>query len=55
VVSTVAAASIASTSDIGGFTDAYLVCGIAAAVAALVAVVLVPPGKPQGMTGHGHH
>ena len=55
VVSAVAAASIASTSDIGGFTDAYLVCAIAAAVAALVALVLVPPGKPQGMTGHGHH
>jgi EmrB/QacA subfamily drug resistance transporter len=55
VVSTVAATSIASSSDIGGFADAYLVCGIAAAVAALVAVVLVPPGKPQGMTGHGHH
>lgn len=54
VVSTVAAASIASTSDISGFADAYLVCGIAAAVAALVAVVLVPPGRPQGVTGHGH-
>jgi EmrB/QacA subfamily drug resistance transporter len=54
VVSTVAAASIASTSDIGGFTDAYVLCGIAAAVAALVAVVLVPPGRPKGMTGHGH-
>lgn len=54
VVSTVAAASIASTSDTSGFTDAYLLCGIAAVVAALVAVVLVPPGKPQGVTGHGH-
>ncbi|HEX6353127.1 MFS transporter [Actinophytocola sp.] len=54
VVSTVAAASIASTSDIGGFTDAYLVCGIAAAVAALIAAVLVPAGKPKAVTGHGH-
>jgi len=54
VVSTVAAASIASTSDIGGFADAYLVCGIAAAVAALVAVGLVPAGRPQAVTGHGH-
>jgi EmrB/QacA subfamily drug resistance transporter len=54
VVSTVAAASIASTSDIDGFTDAYLVCGIAAAAAALVAVALVPPGRPRGVTGHGH-
>lgn len=55
VVSTVAAASIASTSDIAGFADAYLVCGIAAAAAALVALVLVPLGRPQGMAGHGHH
>jgi EmrB/QacA subfamily drug resistance transporter len=54
VVSTVAAASIASTSDIEGFTNAYLVCGIAAAVAALVAVVLVPGGKPKAVAGHGH-
>jgi MFS family permease len=54
VVSTVAAASIASTSDIGGFADAYLVCGVAAAVAALVAVVLVPAGRPRAVTGHGH-
>jgi sugar phosphate permease len=53
VVSTVAAASIASTSDIDGFPNAYLVCGIAAAVAALAAA-LVPPGSPQGITGHGH-
>lgn len=54
VVSTVAATSIASTSDISGFADAYLVCGIAAAAAALIAVALVPPGRPQGVTGHGH-
>jgi hypothetical protein len=54
VVSTVAAASIASTSDITGFADAYLVCGIVAAVAALVAVALVPGGRPQAVTGHGH-
>jgi hypothetical protein len=50
----VAAASIASTSDIDGFAGAYLVCGIAAAVAALVAIVLVPAGRPQAVTGHGH-
>jgi MFS family permease len=54
VVSTVAAASIASTSEISGFTDAYVLCGITAVVAALIAVVLVPPGRPRGMTGHGH-
>lgn len=58
VVSTVAAASIASTSDnsgnVSGFANAYLVCGIAAAVAALVAVGLVPAGRPKAVTGHGH-
>lgn len=55
VVSTVAAGSITSTMDIDGFANAYLLCGIAAGVAALVAAVLVPRGRPQGMTGHGHH
>ena len=54
VVSTVAATSIATRSDITGFADAYLVCGIAAAVAALVAVALVPGGRPRAVTGHGH-
>jgi MFS family permease len=54
VVSTVAAGSIASTSDIGGFADAYLLCGIAAVVAALVAAVLVPAGRPRAVAGHGH-
>jgi EmrB/QacA subfamily drug resistance transporter len=54
VVSTVAAGSIASTSDISGFADAYLLCGIAAVVAALVAAVLVPAGRPRAVAGHGH-
>lgn len=54
VVSTVAAASIASSSNITGFADAYLVCGIAAGVAALIAVVLVPGGRPRAVVGHGH-
>ncbi|MBB4906039.1 MFS transporter [Actinophytocola algeriensis] len=54
VVSTVAAAGIASTSDIAGFADAYLVCGITAGVAALVAIALVPGGRPRAVTGHGH-
>jgi MFS family permease len=58
VVSTVAAASIASTSDsggdIGGFADAYLVCGVTAVVAAVVAAVLVPAGRPRAVAGHGH-
>lgn len=55
VVSTVAAASIASrTPDIDGFTNAYLVCAIAAGAAALIAAALVPAGKPQAVAGHGH-
>ncbi|TDO51083.1 EmrB/QacA subfamily drug resistance transporter [Kribbella sp. VKM Ac-2571] len=56
VVSTIAAASLSSagTPDIGGFTDAYLASAIAAAGAALVALVLVPAGKPQPVAGHGH-
>jgi MFS family permease len=54
VVSTVAAASIASTSDTTGFADAYLVCGAIAVVAAVVAAVLVPAGRPRAVVGHGH-
>jgi EmrB/QacA subfamily drug resistance transporter len=53
-VSTVAAASIASRVDISGFTDAYFLCAIAAAAAALVAAALVPGGRPQAVAGHGH-
>jgi len=54
VVSTVAAASVASTSDVGGFADAYLLCGVAAGVAAAVAAFLVPAGRPRAVVGHGH-
>ncbi|TCC30659.1 MFS transporter [Kribbella sindirgiensis] len=56
VVSTIAAASLSSagTPDLGGFTDAYLASAIAAAGAAVVALVLVPAGKPQAVAGHGH-
>jgi EmrB/QacA subfamily drug resistance transporter len=54
VVSTMAAASITSSVDISGFTDAYLLCAIAAAGAALVAAVLVPGGRPAAVVGHGH-
>lgn len=54
VVSTVAADSVQSASDIGGFTDAYLLCAIAAAVTTLVVAILVPAGRVQPVAGHGH-
>lgn len=57
VISTVAAASIATTTgnaDMSGYTAGYLACAITAALAALVALALVPAGKPQAVVGHGH-
>lgn len=56
VVSTMAAASLAPGAvGIEGFTGALLLCVIVAAVAAVVSSVLVPAGKPSGVTvGHGH-
>ncbi|MFJ8819659.1 MFS transporter [Amycolatopsis thermoflava] len=55
VVSTVAAASIGSSSPgLSGFTAAYLLCATVAVVAAVVAAVLVPGGKPHAVVGHGH-
>ncbi|MFE9395408.1 MFS transporter [Streptomyces flavidovirens] len=64
VVSTVAAAGIEAhpgaslvltptTGLIDSFTDAFTVCAVAAAVSAVVAVALVPRGKPQ-TTGVPH-
>jgi hypothetical protein len=58
-VSTIAAAGIGAASGgdaaaLGGFTSGYLACAVTAAVAAVIAVVLVPPGRPEGVTGHGH-
>ncbi|NGO12235.1 DHA2 family efflux MFS transporter permease subunit [Streptomyces sp. HC44] len=52
VVSTVAASGFARGS-VGGFTDAFTVCAVAAAASAAVGLVLVPRGKPQ-MTGGPH-
>ncbi|MFD2764626.1 MFS transporter [Micromonospora eburnea] len=47
VVSTVAAASLASHGVVTtGFTRAYVFSAVVAAVAALVSLVLVPPGRP---------
>ena len=54
VVSTVAASGIERGVP-GSFAHAYAVCAGAAAAAALVALVLVPRGKPQMAGGpHGH-
>ena len=59
VVSAVAAAGVAAgamapEAAAGGFAVAYLVCAVTAGGAALVSVLLVPPGRPQGVVGHGH-
>lgn len=53
-VSTVAAAGIEQGS-VGGFTDAFTVCAVAAAVSAAVALPLVPRGKPQMADGPHVH
>ncbi|MFJ6686866.1 MFS transporter [Streptomyces werraensis] len=52
VVSTVAASGVQQGSA-GGFSDAFRLCAVAAAVGAAVAAVLVPRGKPR-MTGGPH-
>src|SRR6266511_2677224 len=53
VASTVAAAGLTSTPSIDGFTDAFTVFTVVAAVAAVLSLRLVPSGKPQ-MTGAPH-
>jgi MFS family permease len=53
VASTVAAAGLTGTPSIDGFTDAFTVFTVAAAVAAVVSLRLVPSGTPQ-MTGAPH-
>jgi EmrB/QacA subfamily drug resistance transporter len=50
VASTVAAAGLTPTPSIEGFTDAFTVFTVVAAVAAVLSLRLVPSGKPQ-MTG----
>ena len=47
VASTVAAVGLTSTPSIEGFTDAYTVFTVVAAVAAVVSLRLVPSGMPQ--------
>ena len=53
VASTVAAAGLSRTPSIAGFTDAYTVFTVVAAVAAVVSLRLVPSGTPQ-MTSAPH-
>ncbi len=53
VASTVAAAGLTSTPSIDGFTDAFTVFTVVAAVAAVLSLRLVPSGTPQ-MTGAPH-
>ncbi|MGP3632120.1 MFS transporter [Streptomyces sp. 24-1644] len=55
VVSTVAAAGIAGGgAAIGAFGDAFTVCAVAAGVSAVMALALVPQGKPQLSGPHAH-
>jgi EmrB/QacA subfamily drug resistance transporter len=53
VASTVAAAGLTHTPSLDGFTDAFAVFTVVAAVAAVVSLRLVPSGTPQ-MTGVPH-
>ena len=55
VVSTVAAGSIASdTVSVTGFATAFIVCAATGLLGSVIALGLVPKGKPTGMVGHGH-
>jgi EmrB/QacA subfamily drug resistance transporter len=53
VASTVAAAGLTRTPSIEGFTDAYIVFTVVAAVAAVLSLRLIPSGTPQ-MTSAPH-
>ncbi|WP_328992891.1 MFS transporter [Kribbella sp. NBC_01245] len=53
VVSSIAAASIAGTSD-EGFTRGFAFAAITAAVSAVLAVLVVPAGKPAAAHAHAH-
>ena len=53
VASTIAAAGLNSAPSIDGFTDAFTVFTVVPAVAAALALLLVPSGRPQ-MTGAAH-
>ncbi|RMI39199.1 MFS transporter [Actinomadura harenae] len=53
LASTIAAAGLAAAPSVDGFTRAYTVFAITAGAAAVLALWLVPPGKPE-MTGGPH-
>ena len=53
MASTVAAAGLTHTPSIDGFTDAFTVFSVVAAVAAVVSLRFVPSGTPQ-MTSASH-
>lgn len=56
VISTIAAASIATAgADPDGFTNAFTFSAVTAAIAAVVAMLLVPAGKPPAGTHVGAH
>ncbi|MFF7244807.1 MFS transporter [Embleya sp. NPDC008237] len=54
LVSAIAAPGIAGGGGVGGYTDAFLACAGTAVVAALVAFVLVPAGRPPASDGPRH-
>ncbi|WP_128380055.1 MFS transporter [Streptomyces cavernae] len=54
VVSTIAATGI-ERGSVGGFKDAFVVCALATAASAVVALGLVPRGKPQSTGGPHVH
>lgn len=54
VVSTVAASGF-ERGAVGGFTDAFAVCAVAAGAGAIVALGLVPRGKPESTGGPHVH
>jgi MFS family permease len=54
VVSTIAASGF-EQGAVGGFADAFTVCAVAAAAGAVVALGLVPRGKPQSTGGPHVH
>jgi hypothetical protein len=46
--------STTGTATTSGYTNGYLACAVIAAVGAVVAVALVPGGRPRVVAGHGH-
>jgi EmrB/QacA subfamily drug resistance transporter len=56
LVSTIAASSITDVAagQAAGYIDGYLACATVAGIGALIALVLVPAGRPQAVAGHGH-